>query len=1033
MKKKLLLLLFLLALGTLSLPAQKATSFVMKGIVVDEAGEPFEGVTIYVKDKISIGTQSDSKGMFSIKAVKGDVIVFEFLGLARVEYMVMEEDQKMRIELKEQAEQMEEIVVTALGSQRKVSNVGAISTVDASQLQVPAPSVANLLGGKVAGVITMQTSGEPGKNLAEFWVRGIGTFGASTGALVLIDDLEGDINSIDPADIESFSVLKDASATAVYGVRGANGVVIITTKKGAAGKLQISGRVNFSISQLQRLPKYIRAYDYASLANEAMEVRGNEPLYNDLEMLIIKEKLDHDLYPDVSWQDEVLNPTSFKQTYYASARGGGAIARYFVSLGMSDETAAYKTDNSVFSSNVGYNTYNYRMNVNINLTKNTDVYLGSDGFMSRRLEPGVASTDYIWWAQAMINPLMFPTTYSNGMLPASSGTGMSSPYVMINRMGRTTREAYKGKVTLALNQNLNMLLDGLRFKAQGAYDLEAYHDESRLITPPLYRAFERDIYGELKMREMVQRTPATFGRGQERFRKYHFESTLNYNHLFGESHRVSGLVYYYLSDQQATRGNYGNMNTIPVRYQGLSSRLTYSFRDTYMLDVNFGYTGSENFEPGKQYGFFPSVALGWAPTSYEWVKNKVKWLNFLKFRGSYGTVGNDRLAGNRRFPYLTLLSNNWQRIWGAIGIDETVDEIVIGADNLQWEKALKADIGIEARFWNDRISFVVDIFRDTRDGIFQQRVQVPDYAGAITSPYGNVGKMISFGSDGNIEYKESLNKNTSFTVRANYTYSNNMVYNWEQLYEKYPYLENTSYPSGVHRGYRCIGFFKDDEEILNSPRQTFGTVMPGDLRYEDVNGDNRINSEDRVPLSYGTFPRVMYGFGGEFRYKNFSIALLLKGRGKTDFFRVGQGGNGIGYVPFHNGEAGNVITIAADPRNRWIPMEYALRHGMDPALAENPNALFPRLQYGYNNNNSQLSTFWQGDSRYLRLQEITLSYHLKHDILRRIGVGSVDIQLLGNNLITWDKVKTFDPEQAQQNGRAYPIPAVYTLQLFVNL
>jgi TonB-linked SusC/RagA family outer membrane protein len=1040
--KKTLLLLFLLALGTLTLPAQqqKVTTYTMKGIVVDEAGEPFEGVTVFIKDKISIGTQSDSKGMFSIKAVKGDVIVFEFLGLARVEYMVMEEDQNMRIELKEQAEQMEEIVVTALGSQRKVSNVGAISTVDAAQLQVPAPSVANLLGGKVAGVITMQTSGEPGKNLAEFWVRGIGTFGASTGALVLIDGLEGDLNSIDPADIESFSVLKDASATAVYGVRGANGVVLITTKKGASGKLQISGRANFSLSQLKRLPKYIRAYDYASLANEAMEVRNNEPLYNDLEMLIIKEKLDHDLYPDVSWQDEILNPTSFKQTYYASARGGGEIARYFVSLGMSDETAAYKTDNSVYSSNVGYNTYNYRMNVNINLTKNTDVYLGSDGFLSRRLEPGITNTDYIWWAQAMLNPLMFPTTYSNGMLPAGgSGAGLASPYVMINRMGRSSNEEYKGKVTLALNQNLSMLLDGLRFKAQGAYDLEAYHLEQRLIIPALYRAFERDLTGELKMREMMQNMPAMFGRVQNRFRKYHFESTLNYDHLFGKDHRVSGLVYYYLSDQQATKDNNGTMTSIPVRYQGLSSRLTYNFRDTYMLDVNFGYTGSENFEPGKQYGFFPSVALGWAPTSYEWVKDNVKWLNFLKFRGSYGVVGNDRLAGNRRFPYLTLLSNTWRRVWGAIGIDETVDEIVIGADNLKWEKALKADIGIEARFWEDRISFVVDVFRDTRDGIFQARVQVPDYAGAITSPYGNVGKMISFGSDGNIEYKEIINKEMSFTVRANYTYSNNMVYNWEQLYEKYPYLENASYASGVHRGYRCLGFFKNEEEILNSPRQTFGSVMPGDLRYEDVNGDNRVDSEDKVPLSYGTFPRIMYGFGGEFRYKNISIGVLLKGRGKTDFFRVGQdlgnpdGINGMGYIPFHGGETGNVLTQAADPRNRWIPMEYALRHGIDPALAENPNALYPRLQYGYNGNNSQLSTFWQGDSRYLRLQEITLSYNLKHDALRRLGIGSVDIQLVGNNLATWDKIKIFDPEQAQRNGRAYPIPAVYTLQFYVNL
>ena len=1029
------LLLFLLALCTLSLPAQKATPFVMKGIVVDEAGEPFEGVTIYIKDKISIGTQSDSKGVFSIKAVRGDVIVFEFLGLAKIEHLVMEENQNLRIELKEQAQQMDEIVVTAIGNQRKVSQVGAISTVDAAQLQVPAPSVANMLGGKVAGIITMQTSGEPGQNLAEFWVRGIGTFGASSGALVLIDGLEGSINSIDPADIESFSVLKDASATAVYGVRGANGVVLITTKKGAAGKLQISGRANFAISQLKRLPEYIRAYEYASLMNEALEVRGEEPRYNPLQMHIIERGLDPDMYPDVSWQDEILNPTSFKQTYYASARGGGEIARYFVSLGFSDETAAYKTDKSVYSSNVGYNTYNYRLNINMNLTKTTDVYFGSDGFLSIRKEPGVANTDYIWWAQSMLNPLMFPTVYSNGLLPAGgSGDGLASPYVMINRMGKGQKEEYKGKATIAVNQDLGMLTEGLKLKAQGAYDITSYLEEYRLIQPPLYRAFERDIYGELKMKEMIAERKAIFNRNQNRYRKYHFESTLSYDRLFGKDHRVSGLIYYYLSDQQSTINTNSSMAAIPVRYQGVSSRLTYNFQDTYMIDVNFGYTGSENFQPGRQYGFFPSIALGWVPTAYKFIKDNVKWLNFLKFRGSYGTVGNDRLAGDRRFPYLTLLNNNLAAsIWGSDGLRETVTETFIGANNLQWEKAEKADLGIEGRLWEDKISFVVDIFSDMRNGIFQQRVQVPAYAGAITAPYGNVGKMRSFGTDGNIEYKEQLTKDISFVVRANYTYSNNMVYNWEQLYEKYPYIERTGYPSGVHRGYRSLGLFKNEDEIRNSPRQTFGNVMPGDIRYEDVNGDGKVDSEDQVPLSYGTFPLLMYGFGGEFRYKQFSIGVLLKGTGKTDYFRVGQGGNGMGYIPFHGGEAGNVLTMAADPRNRWIPREYAQAHGIPVELAENPNATFPRLQYGYNSNNSQLSDFWKGDARYLRLQELTLSYNLKHDALRRIGVAGIDIQLVGNNLITWDKVKIFDPEQAARNGQAYPLPAVYTLQLYIHL
>jgi TonB-linked SusC/RagA family outer membrane protein len=451
-----------------------------------------------------------------------------------------------------------------------------------------------------------------------------------------------------------------------------------------------------------------------------------------------------------------------------------------------------------------------------------------------------------------------------------------------------------------------------------------------------------------------------------------------------------------------------------------------------MVDVNFGYTGSENFQPGKQYGFFPSIAAGWVPSSYKFVKDNLSWVDFLKIRASYGSVGNDRLAGNRRFPYITLVNNLSKNPWGSMAV-ETVNETVIGADNLAWEKAIKADLGIEGRFWKDKISFVIDFFQDQRDGIFQPRVQIPEYVGVITMPYGNVGKMKSYGSDGNISYMQELGKDMSFTVRANYTYSKNLVQNWEQMYEKYSYLERTGYPNDVLRGYQALGLFKSEDEVLHSPSQSYlGTVQAGDIKYKDVNGDGEINEDDKVPLSRNTYPMLMYGIGGEFRYKNFTVGVLFKGTGKTDYYHVGQN-NGMGYIPFFEEESGNVLSIANDPRNRWIPMDYALANGIDPALAENPNALFPKLQYGKNNNNSQLSDFWKGDARYLRLQEVTLNYNLKQSALKKIGIASIDIQLVGTNLYIWDKVKIFDPEQANKNGRVYPIPSVYTLQLYINI
>jgi hypothetical protein len=319
-------------------------------------------------------------------------------------------------------------------------------------------------------------------------------------------------------------------------------------------------------------------------------------------------------------------------------------------------------------------------------------------------------------------------------------------------------------------------------------------------------------------------------------------------------------------------------------------------------------------------------------------------------------------------------------------------------------------------------------------------VEIPAYVGLTNMPYGNVGKMRSYGADGNVSFRHELNKDMSFTVRGNYTFSKNNVENWEEANPRYPYQERSGYPHDALRGYQSLGLFKDQHDIDTSPTQTFGAVMPGDIKYRDVNGDGKIDADDQVPLSYNSTPILMYGFGGEFRYKAFTVGVLFQGTGKTDFFYSGQNvqianvwqNNGPGYIPFYNGLLGNILTIVNDPSNRWIPKDYAIANGIDPALAENPNARFPRLSYGNNANNSQLSTFWKGDARYLRLQEITLNYNLKAAFLRKTGIASIDIQLVGTNLYTWDKVKEFDPEQAHKGGRVYPIPTTYAMQLYIN-
>ncbi|WP_257667716.1 SusC/RagA family TonB-linked outer membrane protein [Parapedobacter tibetensis] len=1021
--------------------AQQTQELTIAGTVVNEAGQPLSAVSIYIKDRAATGTSTNANGAFSINAVYGDRLVFTYIGYEPFEHVAIESTNDLSIALTNKSEALDEVVVVGLGAkQRKISSVGAITTVDPKDLQSPAPSIANLLGGRAAGVISMQASGEPGQNIADFWIRGIGTFGANSSALVLIDGLEGDLNTLDPADVESFSILKDASATAVYGVRGANGVVLVTTKRGTVDRIQITARANTTLSRLNRLPEYLRAYDYAQLANEAAFARNQSPVYTETELGIIQGGLDPDIYPDVSWQDEILNKNFWRQSYYISGRGGSDVARYFLSLGGKSETAAYKVDkSSPYSSNVGFDSYTYRINLDINLTPTTKVYLGSDGYLSKLDQPGVANTDFIWGAQSSLTPLAVPTQYSNGMLPAMGSDGLSSPSVLINRTGKASEQWYKGKTTLSLDQDLSRILAGLKVRVQGAYDLHSRFNERRWIQPALYQAMGRDYDGSLITQETVQESAALYGKDTRQYRKYHLESMINYDQQFGDDHRTSALIYYYISDAKNTEDATNNLTAIPVRYQGISSRLTYGFRDTYLLDVNFGYTGSENFQPGRQYGFFPSVALGWVPTSYEFIQEKAPWLNYFKIRASYGTVGNDRIVNDLRFPYLTKANQGFSTIWGVGGI-ETINETRIGADNLAWERAIKSNLGIEGRLFNNKIDFVIDFFKDQRNGIFQQRVQVPEYVGVVTNPWANVGRMKSTGADGNISYNTQLTPDFGFTVRGNFTYSKNVVQNWEQAYMEYPYLEYNGFPYGSIRGYQALGLFKDEDDVKYSPKQTFGAVLPGDIKYKDVNGDGVINTLDKVPLTHSDYPLLMFGFGGEFRYKNLSLGVLFKGTGRTPFYYVGMPKtyknvteiNGMGYMPFYNGTLGNVITMANDPKTRWIPLDYAIENGIDPALAENPDARFPRLQYGKNSNNTQLSSFWQDDARYIRLQEITLSYRVSPSFMQRVGISSMDLQFVGNNLYIWDNVKIFDPEQAAWNGRKYPIPATYSAQVYIN-
>lgn len=1005
-----------------------AKQFSVAGVILDDTGEPCIGATVRVKNEPGVGTISDVDGKFAIKVKPGATLMFEYVGMETIQRTILKDEPSLSVKFKvAKTNAIDEVVVTGLVSQKKVSVVGAVSTINMEELRTPGTSLVNMIGGRMPGVITMQVSGEPGQNLSNFWVRGVSTFGAGASALVLIDGIEGSLNDIDVDDVESISVLKDAAATAVYGVRGANGVVLVTTKRGSKEKIQVTARATVKLSQIKRLPEYLSSYDYARLANEARAMSGESDLYTPIQLDIIKNNLDPELYPNVNWIDQIMKKTSLQENYYASARGGGDVAQYFVSVGYRHEGAAYKQKENQFHRPLSYDQLTYRANINMNLTKRSELYFGVDGSISNHTTPGGKNTNQVWSDVLQLNPLMFPVTYADGTLPTYGQSDLISPFAALNYQGYNSSDYSRNMITLKFTHRFGGILKGLVGSVQAVNDRTAGFSERRFVSPDYYRATGRTSTGDLIKTLRSKQQDMRYSSNNDSWRKYYMEAKLDYNTSFG-AHNLGALLFYYMEDAKGSEWGNGDalgIAAIAKRRQNVSGRLSWGYNSTYFVDANFGYTGSDLFPKGERFGFFPSVAVGWAPTSYKWVQKHLPFVNFFKIRGSYGLAGNDNIA-NTRFPYLTIINNHAGTTWGYTG--QGIVEKQQGADNLKWEVAKKLNVGIDANFFNDAIKVTVDFFRDTRDHIFQDRVTLPEFAGMVTYPKSNVGRMHSFGSDGNISYFHKINKEMNFTVRANYTWSQNIVDYFEENKLAYDYQSVTGMPYGVLRGYVSEGLFKDEADIRQSPDQTaaFGVVRPGDIKYRDVNGDGVINKDDRVPLSYGNnVPRVMFGLGGEFNYKDFTVSMLFKGNTGVNYYRVGMGYD-AGWIPFYNGEMGNVLKMVNNPKNRWIPSWYS----GDPST-ENPNAMFPRLSYGSNNNNSQLSTFWKQNGSFLRFQELNFRYVFRHrKWLRAAGLSALECDFVINNLFTIDSAKYFDPEQAWFNGAAYPIPTTYSLQMY---
>ncbi|MDR2627111.1 MAG: TonB-dependent receptor, partial [Dysgonamonadaceae bacterium] len=866
--RKIIALILCLWMSSFAL-AQQAVK--VKGVVTDPNNETMVGVVVYQKNITGKGVMSNLEGEYEITAAANSVLVFSFIGYDTREIQIGSAAvQTVNVSLEEssqeldRAQELEQVTIVGYGTQRKVSVIGAISQIKPAELQLGGiSSVSNTLAGRIAGLIGVQSSGEPGSDVSEFWIRGISTFGGGSSALILIDGIDrgaSGLNDLAPQDIESFSVLKDATATAIYGARGANGVIIINTKRGGDGKIKINAELKTSIETIPRLPEYLRAYDYATLANEAKAVRGDLPNYSPEIFEIIKYNMDPDLYPDVNWQDEILRKQVYAMQGNINISGGGKLARYYISGFYRSNDAIYKqTGMERYHSNVRRNQYSFRSNIDVDVTSNTRVSLLLSAKLVDQNRPGIGDTKTIWESVANITPMLVPVMYSNGLFPSYGQGNDASPYVLLNETGYQTTHDNTIESILNVEQNLSMLLDGLKIAGTLSFDNFNNHVTRRYKMPDLYMAVDRNGQtGELLTAKTVVATPMSFSNSSYGTRTIYAEAKLNYDKIINEKHRIGVLALYQQKDYQRT-DIHDEILSIPKRNQGIAGRITYSYDDIYFIEGNFGYNGSENFPKGQRFGLFPSVALGYALSNYKYVQAHFPFINMLKLRYSVGLVGNDQINDDTRFPYLTTVSiPATGYYYGDVpGYYIGATEDVLGSTGLVWESAVKQNWGIDFLLWN-ALNVTVDVFIDKRDNIFMERKTLPGTMGVQSKVWGNVGKMKSWGSDGTVSYTRKFG-DFNVEVRGNYTFTRDKIIDYDEVTSQYPYLGQKGMPNGITRGLIALGLFKDEEDIRNSPPQ-YGTLLPGDIKYQDVNGDGKIDSYDEVPIGNARIPKVQYGF-----------------------------------------------------------------------------------------------------------------------------------------------------------------------------
>lgn len=1028
---------------------KKGSAKTITGTVIDENGNPVIGASIIVKGTVN-GVLTDIDGKYTIQAHEGETLAFHYIGFNEVERQIKKQA-VIDVVMAESNINMDEVVVVGYGSQKKESVVSSVSSMKPAEISIPTRSLSNIIGGQIAGVISIQSSGEPGNDDASFWIRGQSSYAGGTSALILVDGIPRGMNDLDVDEIESFTVLKDAAATAVYGSEGANGVVLITTKRGRAQKTQVSFNAQYSIATPQRMPKLMNSYDYLSMYNEAVWNDNGNPdwdsfmdgatvpyTYDQLEMY--RTGADPDLYPNAIWTD-LLSKHTTNQRYTINFRGGSDRTKFFVSGAYYSEDGIFKSNPlEDYDANINLKRYNLRSNVDMDITPTTKLSVDMSGQYRTKNNPG-SSSESIFKHILQLPTHLIPMYWSDGkasVVPAEAD-GRYNPYNLLNNSGYTKSWSAALQTKINLRQQLDFITKGLSIQGSISFDADFSASKKRTMSPDKYTADKRDSEGSLVTMLASAGSPlGDFGESTTSgTKKIYIEGQINYARKLNNVHDVTGVFVY---NQKETEYQVGSgYSILPYRKQNFVLRGTYTYDNRYVIEASFGATGSENFASGNRWGIFPAVGAAWNVHAEKFMQkdNILNIINKLRIRASYGLTGNDN-TGSARFVYNESLSNSTSGINLGLngqggsptnGFGGQVVENRYAAPNLTWEIEKKKDIGIDLGLFRGRIDITADYFSNRREKILISRVTIPTAAGFYTNPYQNFGITTNKGMDASIVMKHSVG-DWQFSARGNLTYAVNKIVEKDEIPQAYPWLAQTGTSIGVNKIYVSDGLFTNQDFIITQksdggysyklkdgiPTYT-SNVMPGDIKYKDLNGDGTINDNDQTYYSgiYPSTPQMVYGFGLNVQWKGLYGGIFFQGAGRRS---VNIAVNSALFHPFYQGKDQSSARLEA--KDHWS--------ANDP---NNMNVLYPRLHSGKNSNNALNSTWWYRNGDYLRLKNVELGYSFDKRLTQKWKMSALRVYVQGSNLaLLFDDVKFWDPETGNSGSR-YPLCATWTLGLDV--